>query len=80
MFSKMYLLRIYGCNQAWLIRELPEDVREYLGLPKNDFGIDIIAVRNGEVYAVQCKWKKNVNPKTIFRELPSKQIRLIGEN
>jgi hypothetical protein len=58
VFCCLYLKNIAGCQQVWQLKDVPSEVLTYLVLPNNDFGIDIIAIRNGEVYAVQCKWKK----------------------
>jgi len=68
-FSKMYLLRIYGCQTVSLLKELPLETKNYFGLPTNDFGIDLIATWNQEVYAVQCKWRNSRSPVISWREL-----------
>ena len=46
---------------AWLLKDLPRNIRDELGLPTNDVGIDIV-VRNKEKYwAIQAKYRKR-NP------------------
>jgi predicted helicase len=47
-----------GIVQAWTLSDLPEPVRAALGLPKRDYGIDIVALdARGKFHAVQAKFK-----------------------
>lgn len=55
-----YLLHPDGGKmaQAWTLATLPEQIRTTLGLPKRDYGIDIIAQdARGGFHAVQAKFK-----------------------
>jgi hypothetical protein len=65
VFCVLYLKAI-GYEEAWLLQETPLTIIEHLGLkPKHDVGIDIIAVKNGQYYAVQSKYR--TVPKDISR-------------
>jgi predicted helicase len=45
-------------QNVWLLNETPFDIREYLNLPDNDEGIDLIAqTKDDEYWAVQCKYR-----------------------
>jgi len=45
-------------NTAWLFKDLPDTLRENLGLIYKDMGIDIIVLDiNGNYLAIQCKYK-----------------------
>jgi hypothetical protein len=57
-FCKLYLEKVKGYDQVWLLCEVPEDVLNELGLSKRDYGIDLIAKRGSRYTAVQCKFKK----------------------
>ena len=47
-------------DKVWLLPEVPTDVRDYLNLPKNDEGIDLIAKTiGGEYWAIQAKYRRN---------------------
>jgi hypothetical protein len=52
-----------------LLKELPIDIRERLDLKKFDMGIDLIAQKGKDFFAVQCKYKsplsKGAVPGTI---------------
>ena len=61
-----------GMVQAWTLSEMPEAVRLALGLPKRDFGIDIVAMdARGKFHAVQAKFKgrSNFRPSRYRRAL-----------
>jgi superfamily II DNA or RNA helicase len=50
-------------------KNVPEEVRNYLNLPKTDEGIDLIAETHlGEYWAIQCKFKGDNTPPT-YKEL-----------
>jgi len=44
-------------------KNVPENIRQHLNLPKTDEGIDLIAeTYSGEFWAIQCKFKGNNSP------------------
>ena len=47
---KKYLQIVYQCEQVYLLKELPENLRTYLNLNKNDYGIDIVVIKNNLFY------------------------------
>lgn len=51
-------LQLIGYTSVWLRKAVPDNIRQHLKLPKNDYGIDLIAVWNNHPVAVQCKWRK----------------------
>jgi predicted helicase len=62
VLSKYYLLLnpIYQTKlkDVWLLSEVPSDIKEYLNLPDNDEGIDLIAqTKDDEYWAIQCKYR-----------------------
>lgn len=72
LITKYYLLinPIYRTKlkEVWLLHEVPTDVREYLNLPTNDEGIDLIAkTKDNEYWAIQCKYLSNEDT-SITRE------------
>lgn len=73
-FCRLYLLKIKGYTDVWLLNDLPEEVRTELKLPARDMGIDIICRRNGLYTAVQCKYKKvSARSQVTWRELATFQ-------
>lgn len=45
-------------DRAWLLGDLPEDIRAELSLPRQDYGIDLIARdHRGKYHAVQAKFR-----------------------
>ena len=74
-FCRLYLLKVLGYTDVWLLPEVPADIRDELKLPKRDMGIDIICRKEGVYTAVQCKYKK-VSGKAVsvpWRELSTFQ-------
>lgn len=63
-----YQTRLKG---VWLLKELPAQVRKRLPrLPDTDEGIDLIAeTRQGEFWAIQCKFKGDSDESLTVREL-----------
>lgn len=57
-FSVLYLEKIKGWEKVWLLKDVPDDILNQLGLPNRDMGIDIIGYHNNGYSAVQCKYKK----------------------
>uniref|UniRef100_A0A6C0I5H9 Mrr-like domain-containing protein n=1 Tax=viral metagenome TaxID=1070528 RepID=A0A6C0I5H9_9ZZZZ len=60
-FCVLYLKNVLGYTNVWRLPDVPEDVLEKLTLKRRDTGIDIIAERDGQYSAVQCKYKKHVS-------------------
>jgi superfamily II DNA or RNA helicase len=56
---------------VWLLKELPTQVRKKLPrLPDTDEGIDLIAeTRQGQFWAIQCKFKGDADESLTVREL-----------
>lgn len=49
-------------KECWLLDELPESIREYLEIPSNDIGIDLVIQTHTDAYiAVQAKYRRNVD-------------------
>lgn len=66
LVTKYYLLTepIYQTQikNVWIHNEVPEDIREYINLPKNDEGIDLIAqTKDNKYWAIQCKYLSDDN-------------------
>jgi len=66
LITKYYLLTepIYKTKikNVWIHHEVPTEVREYINLPKNDEGIDLIAqTKDNKYWAIQCKYLSNIN-------------------
>jgi superfamily II DNA or RNA helicase len=57
-------------KRVWLLREVPPSVTKRLKLPSTDQGIDLVAeTREGEFWAVQCKYRQETNQSLTFREV-----------
>ncbi|MDB9710273.1 DEAD/DEAH box helicase family protein [Salibacteraceae bacterium] len=56
-------------DSIWLLSELPEKERAYLGIPSQDLGIDIIAKTGEEYHAIQCKYHTDKNSSVTFNEV-----------
>ncbi|MCZ6660061.1 MAG: hypothetical protein O6916_01380, partial [bacterium] len=57
-------------KDVWLLREVPVRVREHLNLPGPDEGIDLIVeTKDGEYWAVQCKYREDEERSLTRREL-----------
>lgn len=52
-----------GVDKAWLYDDTPSYIIEELKLPDDDHGIDIIAMKNNEYYAIQCKFRSDITRK-----------------
>jgi len=57
-FCVMYLTKIKKYDNVWRLPDVPIEVLEKLNMKRQDFGIDIIAEKDGLYSAVQCKYKK----------------------
>jgi len=62
MFELFCLLYLYHINEfQWvsLFKDVPRELLQQMNfIHKGDFGIDIIAFKNNEWYAIQCKYRK----------------------
>lgn len=56
-FCRLYLIHAMNCNPVYLLKDVPEDILRSMKLNRRDYGIDILAHRDGQWFAVQCKWK-----------------------
>ncbi len=64
----LYLKHISNYTNIWLFREIPEEIRNNLGLNNQDYGIDIICqTHDNKFIAVQCKYsrKNKINWKIL---------------
>ena len=64
LLTKYYLLinPIYKTKlkEVWLLNEVSNEIKNYLNLPDNDEGIDLIAqTKDDEYWAIQCKYRTN---------------------
>ena len=53
--------------EVWFLRDLPDDLRVQLKLRSQDMGIDLVARKDSNYYAIQCKYRtrKDRSRKTI---------------
>lgn len=63
-FCVLYLKKVKGYEQVWLLEDVPEDILASLSLKRKDMGIDIVVCNQGEFYAVQCKYKTPTSRKS----------------
>lgn len=57
-------------EKVWLYSEVPSDVREHLGLPSKDKGIDIVArTFDGDYWTIQAKYRSDSSSSLTFDEL-----------
>src|SRR5262249_20938740 len=57
-------------QNVWMLHDVSRDIRRRLNLPGSDEGIDIVAVtRNGEYWAIQCKFRSKKDKPLTRREL-----------
>ena len=56
-------------DNVWLINEVPEKELQYLELPRQDLGIDLIAKSGTEYHAIQCKYHSDKNTPISNREI-----------
>jgi predicted helicase len=57
-FCVVYLINVKKYDNVWRLKDVPSEILERLSMKRQDFGIDIIAEKNGQYSAVQCKYKK----------------------
>lgn len=72
-FCQQYLLALNKYEQVYLFRDIPENVKNKLGLKtKVDDGIDIVGILKGEkkeYVAIQCKYRKKPGSKVPWKSL-----------
>jgi predicted helicase len=56
-------------EEVWLLDEVPEKDLKYLGIPRQDLGIDLIAKCGSEYHAIQCKYHSDKNTSVNNREI-----------
>ena len=61
-YTKLY-------DNVWLLSEVPQKELEYLELPSQDLGIDLIAKTGGEYHAIQCKYHSDKYQSVTFKEV-----------
>ena len=66
-------------DEVWLFDELPTKELEYLELPTQDLGIDLIANYGNEYHAIQCKYHSDKTSSVTFKEV-STFISLLESN
>ena len=52
----LHFLEVNG-YEVWSLSSLPIDIREQLNLASHDMGIDLVARKEGQYYAIQCKYR-----------------------
>ena len=66
-------------DDVWLFDDVPTKELEYLGLPSQDLGIDLIAKQGNEYHAIQCKYHSDKASSVTFKEV-STFISLLESN
>lgn len=72
-FCVLYLRATLPLNcQVHLLKNIPEEIRRTLNVPKNDLGIDIVAFtfeenKISKASAIQCKYRHCDNKKTLWK-------------
>ena len=57
-------------EKVWLYSEVPSDVREHLGLPSKDKGIDIVSrTFDGDYWTIQAKYRSDPSSSLTYKEL-----------
>lgn len=65
-FCKLYLIHILKYQNVWFYNEIPIELKQQLKLTKRDMGIDILAVNDDEICAIQCKYRKRNKKFTVI--------------
>jgi len=68
-----YILLQKGYEQVYLYKDIPISLKNNLGLPKRDEGIDIVAHLNDKWIGIQCKWRGNPS-KTLNKSIVTQLI------
>ena len=57
-------------KNSWLLNNTPLEIKEKLNIPNIDIGIDIVLETfDKKFYAVQCKYRSNINNEISWKEL-----------
>ena len=56
-------------DEVWLLDEVPLKDLEYLQLPRQDLGIDLLAKSGSEYHAIQCKYHSDKNNSISNKEI-----------
>jgi hypothetical protein len=73
VLAQQYLKNIWNCQDVWLLSEIPENIRSYLRLGKQDVGIDLVARKGASWLAVQVKWRSDKQKKVTWKQLSTFQ-------
>jgi superfamily II DNA or RNA helicase len=69
-FLQLHPNYITKLSKVWLLKEVPAKIHKHLNLPGPDEGIDLIAeTKEGEYWAIQCKYKTDENKSLTRKEL-----------
>jgi superfamily II DNA or RNA helicase len=82
LLSKLYfkINPVYNFyDEVWMLSEVPQKELEYLELPSQDLGIDLIAKSGNEYHAIQCKYHSDKTQSVTFKEV-STFISLLESN
>jgi hypothetical protein len=60
-FCKLYMEKVMLCDAVWYHNNVPKDIKKNLMLTNRDMGIDLIGSKDGNIYAVQCKYRTRKN-------------------
>ena len=65
-FCQLYMEKCYKLRKVWLLKDIPDDIREHLNLNSQDFGIDLVGIDyNDRYYAIQAKYRNRKSDKKI---------------
>lgn len=64
-FCVLYLKTLKSYDNVWLLKEVPAEVLTRLAMKRQDFGIDIVAEKDGKYTAIQCKYKKQTKVQSV---------------
>ena len=71
--TKLYFqinpLYISMYDNVWLLEEVPSKILQYLEIPRQDLGIDLIAQCGSEYHAIQCKYHCNKDTSVNNKEV-----------
>lgn len=56
-------------EEIWLWNNIPNNILKNLNLPTKDKGIDLLAEIKGNYYAIQCKFRQDINNTITWKEL-----------
>jgi hypothetical protein len=65
-FCYLYVKYVMKLNDVWLLKDLPDHIRQQLKLKRTDLGIDIIAKDNDKFIAIQVKYRNQNKRKTLI--------------